>query len=222
MALFGVQARGRTKKLVQPGCGPVGRLASPFVAEVGGVNIQAGVRRARTLRIARLWSDFAAMGQGQQLPTDCPPIARERVTELCDGCVVYAFRKPWRDGTRCPPLTSAQARKLASPASSRGQDSQMTMGESPRFAVVSMRICWFPAAPGGAVTNRAGSRVRALCRQIVPRGDRDGGCGDKADHPRRTTPARGTGERDGGAGSAWTARVCVSVRANEETLRDFA
>ena len=53
-----------------------------------------------------------------------------------------------------------------------------------------------------------------------------GGHGDKADHPRRTTPARGARERDGGANAAartaGAVDVRVSVRATEETLRDFA
>jgi hypothetical protein len=34
-----------------------------------------------------------------------PPIALERLTERDDGCVEYAFRKPWRDGTRAVVLT---------------------------------------------------------------------------------------------------------------------
>ena len=42
VSLFRERAGERTRKLVQPGCGPVGRVASPFVAEVGGVNIHAG------------------------------------------------------------------------------------------------------------------------------------------------------------------------------------
>ena len=29
-----------------------------------------------------------------------PAIALERLAERDDGCVEYAFRKPWRDGTR--------------------------------------------------------------------------------------------------------------------------
>ena len=35
-----------------------------------------------------------------------PPIALERLTERDDGCVEYAFRKPWRDGTRAVVLTA--------------------------------------------------------------------------------------------------------------------
>ena len=34
-----------------------------------------------------------------------PPIALERLTRRYDGCVEYAFRKPWRDGTRAVVLT---------------------------------------------------------------------------------------------------------------------
>ncbi len=34
-----------------------------------------------------------------------PPIVLERLTERDDGCVEYAFRKPWRDGTRAVVLT---------------------------------------------------------------------------------------------------------------------
>ena len=53
-----------------------------------------------------------------------------------------------------------------------------------------------------------------------------GGHGDKADHPRRTTKARGTRERNGSASAAartaGAVDVRVSVRATEETLRDFA
>ena len=35
-----------------------------------------------------------------------PPIALERLTQRDDGCVEYAFRKPWRDGTRAVVLTA--------------------------------------------------------------------------------------------------------------------
>ena len=35
-----------------------------------------------------------------------PPIALERLTERDEGRVEYAFRKPWRDGTRAVVLTS--------------------------------------------------------------------------------------------------------------------
>ncbi len=53
-----------------------------------------------------------------------------------------------------------------------------------------------------------------------------GGCGHQADHPRRTTKSRGARERDGGASAAartaGAVDVRVSVRATEETLRDFA
>ena len=35
-----------------------------------------------------------------------PPIALERLAERDDGCVEYAFRKPWRDGTRAVVLTA--------------------------------------------------------------------------------------------------------------------
>ena len=34
------------------------------------------------------------------------PFALERLTELDEGCVEYAFRKPWRDGTRAVVLTA--------------------------------------------------------------------------------------------------------------------
>ena len=72
-------------------------MASPFVAEVGGVNIHAGV---------------AVHGRDRQgLERLCryvtrPPIALERLAERDDGCVEYAFRKPWRDGTRAVVLTA--------------------------------------------------------------------------------------------------------------------
>ena len=35
-----------------------------------------------------------------------PPIALERLTRRYDGCVEYAFRKPWRDGMRAVVLTA--------------------------------------------------------------------------------------------------------------------
>ena len=91
VSLFGERAGERTKKLVQAVRAAEGRLASPFVAEVGGVNIHAGV---------------AVHGRDRQaLERLCryvtrPPIALERLTRRDDGCVEYAFRKPWRDGTR--------------------------------------------------------------------------------------------------------------------------
>ncbi|MFM9014506.1 MAG: transposase, partial [Gemmatimonadota bacterium] len=72
------------------------REASPFVAEHGGVNVHAGVMvhgrgRAGLERLCRYVTR--------------PPIALERLTEHADGCVEYAFRKPWRDGTRAVVLT---------------------------------------------------------------------------------------------------------------------
>ena len=77
-----------------------------------------------------------------------------------------------------------------------------------------------------ARVRRRGSRVRALCRQVAPRGDCDRACGHQADHPRRTTKARGARERNGSASAAartaGAVDVRVSVRATEETLRDFA
>ncbi len=33
-------------------------------------------------------------------------MALERLTERDDGCAEYAFRKPWRDGTRAAVLTA--------------------------------------------------------------------------------------------------------------------
>ena len=97
VSLFGERAGERTKKLVQAVRAAEGRLASPFVAEVGGVNIHAGV---------------AVHGRDRQaLERLCryvtrPPIALERLTRRDDGCVEYAFRKPWRDGTRAVVLTA--------------------------------------------------------------------------------------------------------------------
>jgi hypothetical protein len=85
---------------------------------------------------------------------------------------------------------------------------------------------WFCGVALAARVRRGGSRMRALCRQASPRGDRDRAHGDKADHARRTTQARGARERDGGASAAartaGSAAVRVSVRDTEETLRDFA
>ena len=49
-----------------------------------------------------------------------------------------------------------------------------------------------------------------------------GGCGHQADHPRRATQARGAREREEDARTAGSVDVRVSVRATEETLRDFA
>ena len=66
-------------------------MASPFVAEVGGVNIHAVV--------AVHGDDRSALGGLWRYMTR-PPIALERLTQRDDGCVEYAFRKPWRDGTR--------------------------------------------------------------------------------------------------------------------------
>ncbi len=66
-------------------------LASPFVAEVGGVNIHAGV--------AVHGDDRSALGGLWRYMTR-PPIALDWLTRRDDGCVEYAFRKPWRDGTR--------------------------------------------------------------------------------------------------------------------------
>ena len=48
---------------------------------------------------------------------------------------------------------------------------------------------WFCGVALEAGVRGGGSRVRALCRQFSPRGDRDGGHGDQADHPR--VPPRG-------------------------------
>ena len=42
-----------------------------------------------------------------------PPIALERLTRRDDGCVEYAFRKPWRDGTRAVVLTPEEYDRLA-------------------------------------------------------------------------------------------------------------
>jgi hypothetical protein len=97
VSLFGERAGERTKKLVRAVRAAEARLASPFVAEVGGVNIHAGV---------------AVHGRDRQaLERLCryvtrPPIALERLTERADGCVEVAFRKPWRDGTRAVVLTA--------------------------------------------------------------------------------------------------------------------
>jgi hypothetical protein len=78
---------------------------------------------------------------------------------------------------------------------------------------------WFCGVALAARVRSGGSHLRALCRQVAPRGDRDGGCGHQADHPRRTTKARGTRERDGcarsAARSAGSVDVRVSVRAAE-------
>jgi hypothetical protein len=53
-----------------------------------------------------------------------------------------------------------------------------------------------------------------------------GGSGHQADHPRRTTQARGARERNGSASattmSPGSDDVRVSVRDTEETLQDFA
>jgi hypothetical protein len=63
------------------------------------VNVRAGVRvhgrdRAGLERLCRyVTRPPAAIG------------ALERLTERADGCVEYAFRKPWRDGTRAVVLT---------------------------------------------------------------------------------------------------------------------
>ena len=91
VSLFGERAGERTKKLVQAVRAAEGRLASPFVAEVGGVNIHAGV---------------AVHGRDRQaLERLCRYVTR-RLTQRDDGCVEYAFRKPWRDETRAVVLTA--------------------------------------------------------------------------------------------------------------------
>ena len=97
VSLFGERAGERTKKLVQAVRAAEGRLASPFVAEVGGVNIHAGV--------AVHGHDRQALERLCRYVTR-PPIALERLTERADGCVEYVFRKPWRDGTRAVVLTA--------------------------------------------------------------------------------------------------------------------
>lgn len=97
VSLFGERAGERTKKLVQAVRAAEGRLASPFVAEVGGVNIHAGV--------AVHGHDRQALERLCRYVTR-PPIALERLTQRDDGCVEYAFRKPWRDGTRAVVLTA--------------------------------------------------------------------------------------------------------------------
>ena len=91
VSLFGERAGERTKKLVQAVRAAEGRLASAFVAEVGGVNIHAGV--------AVHGHDRQALERLCRYVTR-PPIALERLTRRYDGCVKYAFRMPWRDGTR--------------------------------------------------------------------------------------------------------------------------
>jgi len=97
VSLFGARAGERTKKLVQAVRAAKGRVASPFVAEVGGVNIHAGV--------AVHGRDRVALERLCRYVTR-PPIALERLTERDDGCVEVAFRKPWRDGTRAVVLTA--------------------------------------------------------------------------------------------------------------------
>ena len=99
VSLFGERAGERTEKrrvAVRALEGRGVREASPFVAEHGGVNVHAGVMvhgrdRAGLERLCRYVTR--------------PPIALERLTERDDGCVEYAFRKPWRDGTRAVVLT---------------------------------------------------------------------------------------------------------------------
>ena len=97
VSLFGERAGERTRKLVQAVRAAGGRPASPFVAEVGGVNLHAGVvvhgrDRPALERLCRYVTR--------------PPIALERLTERDDGYIEYAFRKPWRDGTRAVVLTA--------------------------------------------------------------------------------------------------------------------
>ncbi|MFM9014726.1 MAG: transposase, partial [Gemmatimonadota bacterium] len=103
VSLFGERAGERTEKrrvAVRAAYGRGVREASPFVAEHGGVNVHAGVTvhgrdRAGLERLCRYVTR--------------PPVALERLTERDDGCVEYAFRKPWRDGTRA----AAPSRKSA-------------------------------------------------------------------------------------------------------------
>jgi hypothetical protein len=96
VSLFGERAGERTEKRRVAVRSLEGRSASPFVGEHGGVNVHAGVMvhgrdRAGLERLCRYVTR--------------PPIALERLTERDDGCVEYAFRKPWRDGTRAVVLT---------------------------------------------------------------------------------------------------------------------
>jgi hypothetical protein len=96
VSLFGERAGERTEKRRVAVRSLEGRGASPFVGEHGGVNVHAGVAvhgrdRAGLERLCRYVTR--------------PPIALERLTERDDGRVEYAFRKPWRDGTRAVVLT---------------------------------------------------------------------------------------------------------------------
>ncbi len=99
VSLFGERAGERTEKrrvAVRAVEGQGSRGESAFVAEHGGVNVHAGVMvhgrdRAALERLCRYVTR--------------PPIALERLMERDDGCVEYAFRKPWRDGTRAVVLT---------------------------------------------------------------------------------------------------------------------
>ena len=96
MSLFGERAGERTEKRRVAVRAVEGRGGSPFVGEHGGVNVHAGVTvhgrdRAGLERLCRYVTR--------------PPIALERLTERDDGRVEYAFRKPWRDGTRAVVLT---------------------------------------------------------------------------------------------------------------------
>ena len=85
VSLFGERAGERTKKLVQAVRAAEGRLASPFVAEVGGVNIHAGVA-------VRGRDRSRSPGFGATLPlcdasTDRPREAHGARRRMCGVCV---------------------------------------------------------------------------------------------------------------------------------------
>ncbi len=185
-----------------------------------------------------------------------PPIALERLTWRYDGCVEYAFRKPWRDGTRAVVLTPEdllarlyepwdKARRvftrrvtrggLTSNAALRAEVVPGRARENARSDVTkdtaqgelfgeekneAVRIAASSGMASPAGVRRGGSRVRALYRQVAPRGDCDRACGHQADHPKRATPARGARERNGSASAAARTAGSVDVRVSvRETER---
>ena len=90
-ALHKVVKRAWPSAPQRPCCAPdiVGRLSSPYRKYGCGnrpssraLATEGGSALVRLESVAR------------------PPIALERLTRRYDNCVEYAFRKPWRDGTR--------------------------------------------------------------------------------------------------------------------------
>ena len=114
----------------------------------------------------------------------------------------------------CRALCTARAKPDARlhPAFSLLTSRRETPFGRPRSAVASSHLV--PLHPCTAGVRRGCSRVRALCRQVAPRGDRDGGSGHQADHPRRTTKARGTRERNGSTRSTARTAGAVDVRVS--------